>query len=426
MESIKRFVAFLLIVTVMAPVTLFGQENKDAEKKDEKKEEKKDELVLKPSRKVKFTTDEGTWMSLDVSPDGQTIVFDLLGDIYTMSVAGGDAKKIIGDMSFESQPKFSPDGKHIVFLSDRSGGENIWISKPDGSEPKAITKGRAMMFVSPNWTPDGQYIIATRSERGIGTYHPYMYSIDGGSGVSIGPPPTPPTPGQGNAQPQQINRMGLVASPDGRYIYYTQRNGAFEYNAKFPMWQVFRFDRRSGEISRVTNAQGSAMRPVLTPDGKQLVYATRFKTKTALKVRDLDRNQERWLINDVTRDDQESRATRDTYPGYAFMPDGKSLIVPVHGKIKRVDVSVDGGRNWRTARLETPVLSKALTRFNIDWVWDGKPAIIQSRAQDDTGFVQPTYQQLRKVRGTRSIYHNNAIQSWLVQENGEVKNVQLS
>ena len=96
------------------------------------------------------------------------------------------------------------------------------------------------------------------------------------------------------------------------------------------------------------------------------------------------------------------------------------------GKVKQVDVSVDGGRNWRTARLESPVLSKALTRFNLDWVWDGKPAIIQSRAMDDTGFVQPTYKQLRSVRGTRSIYHNNAIQSWLVQESGEVKNVQVS
>ena len=96
------------------------------------------------------------------------------------------------------------------------------------------------------------------------------------------------------------------------------------------------------------------------------------------------------------------------------------------GKIKRVDVSVDGGRNWRTARLETPVLSKALTRFNIDWIWQGKPAILQSRAIDESGYVQPTYQQLRAVRGTRSIYHNNAIQSWLIQENGEVKNVQLS
>lgn len=96
------------------------------------------------------------------------------------------------------------------------------------------------------------------------------------------------------------------------------------------------------------------------------------------------------------------------------------------GKVKRVDVSVDGGRNWRSARLESPVLSKCLTRFNLDWVWDGKPAIIQSRAVDDSGQVQPSYRQLRAVRGTRSIYHNNAVQSWLVQENGEVKNVQLS
>jgi sulfane dehydrogenase subunit SoxC len=96
------------------------------------------------------------------------------------------------------------------------------------------------------------------------------------------------------------------------------------------------------------------------------------------------------------------------------------------GKVTRVDVSVDGGRNWRTARLETPVLSKCLTRFNLDWVWDGKPALIQSRAMDETGYVQPTYRQLRAVRGTRSIYHNNSVQTWLVQESGEVKNVQLS
>ena len=95
-------------------------------------------------------------------------------------------------------------------------------------------------------------------------------------------------------------------------------------------------------------------------------------------------------------------------------------------KVKKVDVSVDGGRNWRTTRLESPVLSKCLTRFNLDWVWDGKPALIQSRAMDDTGYVQPNYRQTRAVRGVRSIYHNNSIQTWMVQESGEVKNVQLS
>jgi len=96
------------------------------------------------------------------------------------------------------------------------------------------------------------------------------------------------------------------------------------------------------------------------------------------------------------------------------------------GKVVRVDVSTDGGRNWRPAALQSPVLTKALTRFSLDWVWDGKPALVQSRAVDDTGYVQPSYAQLRKVRGSRSIYHNNAIQTWLVQESGEVKNVQLS
>ena len=96
------------------------------------------------------------------------------------------------------------------------------------------------------------------------------------------------------------------------------------------------------------------------------------------------------------------------------------------GKVKRVDVSVDGGRNWREARLEQPVMSKCLTRFNIDWVWNGEPALVQSRATDDSGHVQPTTAQLRAVRGTRSIYHNNSIQTWLVNASGEVANVQLS
>jgi sulfane dehydrogenase subunit SoxC len=95
------------------------------------------------------------------------------------------------------------------------------------------------------------------------------------------------------------------------------------------------------------------------------------------------------------------------------------------GKITRVDVSVDGGKNWRTAKLETPVLDKSLTRFNIDWVWDGKPVILQSRAVDSTGYVQPALAALREVRGTRSVYHNNAIQSWKIDTNGEVSNVQV-
>jgi Tol biopolymer transport system component/imidazolonepropionase-like amidohydrolase len=362
----RSFVAVLLTLIISMPLAVLAQGDK---KPDEKKEEKKvEELPLKPEGKVEFTTDEGTWMSLDVSPDGQTIVFDILGDIYTLPVAGGEAKRIIGGMAFESQPKFSPDGKKIAFLSDRSGSENVWICNPDGSDPKAITKGRNTMFVSPSWTPDGNYIIASKSDRGIGTYHTYMYHKEGGSGVSIGTPPPPPAqPGQPSPPGQQFNKMGAVASPDGRFIYYAQRVGSFSYNAQFPMWQIVRFDRETSETATITNSQGSAMRPVLSPDGKKLVYATRFETKTALRVRDLATNQERWLINGVTRDDQESRGTRDVFPGYVFLPDGKSLIVPIDGKIKRVDFATGQATNIPfTAKVEAEIGPRIHFDYRVD------------------------------------------------------------
>src|SRR5262245_61408333 len=349
----------------------------EEKKSDEKKDEKKEELFLKPEGKVSFTTDEGTWMSLDVSPDGQTIVFDLLGDIYTLPIAGGEAKRIVGDMSFEAQPKFSPDGKLIVFTSDRSGVEHLWTCKADGSDPKPITKGKAAgmtMFVSPSWTPDSNYIIASKSERGIGTFYVYLYHKEGGTGVSLGPPPPPPpTPGQQGPPPSPpLNKMGAVASPDGRFVYYAQRTGIFSYYMQFPAWQIVRFDRETSETSTITNAQGSAMRPVLSPDGKHLVYATRFQTRTALRVRDLETSEERWLLNNVTRDDQESRATRDTFPGYAFMPDGKSLIVPIDGKIKRVDFATCKATTIPfTAKVEMDIAS----RLHFDYRVDDSPSV---------------------------------------------------
>lgn len=345
-DPLRKLFALLFVCLMSLPLPLAAQdepkpEEKKEEKKDDKKDEKKSEpLPLKPARMVKFTTNEGTWMSLDVSPDGKTIIFDMLGDIYTMPVEGGTAKKLHGGMSFESQPKFSPDGAQIAFLTDRSGSENLWVMKSDGTEAKEITKGPKAMYVSPSWSEDGNYIVVSKSDQSIGAFHAFVYHKDGGSGVSVGPPP-PPLPGPGQPPPPTppANKMGAIFSPDGRYIYYAQRNGAFNYNATFPIWQIFRFDRDTSEISRITNAQGSAMRPVISPDGKNLVYATRFETRTALRVRNLETKQERWLINNVTRDDQESRATRDTYPGYDFTPDGLSLIVPVHGKVARIDIA---------------------------------------------------------------------------------------
>jgi sulfane dehydrogenase subunit SoxC len=96
------------------------------------------------------------------------------------------------------------------------------------------------------------------------------------------------------------------------------------------------------------------------------------------------------------------------------------------GAVRRVDVSIDGGRNWTTARLDGPALPLSLTRFYLDMEWDGREMMIQSRAMDDTGYVQPTKDELRKVRGLNSIYHNNGIQTWLVRSNGETENVEVS
>ena len=375
-DPLRKLFAILAMFFVSLPLPALAQdEKKEPEKKDEKKDEKKPEgLPMKPAETIKFTTNEGTWMSLDVSPDGKTIVFDMLGDIYTLPVEGGTATRIHGGMSFESQPKFSPDGQQIVFLSDRSGAENVWLMKGDGSDAKAVTKDTKAMWVSPNWTEDGNYIIVSKSDQSIGTFHPFMYHKDGGSGVSIGPAPPPlPGPGQqGPPPPPRTNYMGVVASPDGKFIYSAQRTGAFGYNVQFPVWQISRFDRDTGEVSRITNSQGSAMRPVISPDGKNMVYATRYETKTALRVRNLETNQERWLINNVTRDDQESRATRDTFPGYDFMPDGKTLIVPINGKIARVDFASGQATNIPfTVNVEAEVGP----RIHYDYRVDDSPTV---------------------------------------------------
>src|SRR5260370_20925315 len=162
--------------------------DKKKEQEKDKKEEKKDEkkgLPLKSDRKIEFTTDEGTWISLDVSPDGKTIVFELVGDIFTLSIEGGQAKLISGGMAFDSQPKVSPDGQWITFISDREGSENIWIMHPDGTGVKQVSKDPNNEFTSPSSAPDGKYIFVSKAQFGIGSSEIWMYHVDGGSGVQI-------------------------------------------------------------------------------------------------------------------------------------------------------------------------------------------------------------------------------------------------
>ena len=301
---------------------------------------KSDSLPLKPERSFRFDTDEGTWISLDVSPDGKTLVFELLGDLYSMPVTGGEARRITQGLPFDSQPRYSPDGKRIVFLSDRDGSENVWTCDPDGSKLKQVTRGKAALYASPVWTPDGDYVVVSRQEDPLGSnYHLWMFHQDGGSGIGL----TKADSGQrsvgrdGGGRPG-IDALGAAFGSDLRYIWYARHRGGFGYNLTFPQWQLATFDRETGKIVVQSDIYGSSMRPVLSRDGRWLVYATRYDAETGLRLRDLANGSERWLRYPVQRDDQESRFTRDLMPGSAFTPDSKALITSYGGRIWRVEV----------------------------------------------------------------------------------------
>lgn len=286
-------------------------------------------LSLRTARTHRFTATEGTWLSLDVSPDGRTIVFDLLGDLYSLPIEGGKATRLTSGMAYDVQPRFSPDGKRIVYVSDRSGGDNVWIMSLDGKDTLQVTKGNNNLYVSPEWTPDGQYVVASRSGGLGGAAKLWMYHVDGGNGVALSATPAPPA---------ALKMMGAAYGKDPRYLWFAARTGDWQYNALGPQYQIYTWDRENGRTAQMTTRFGSAFRPALSPDGKYLVYATRFETQTGLRLRDLSTNDEKWLAFPVQRDETESRAPMDAYPGYSFTPDSRAVVVSYGGGIWRVPV----------------------------------------------------------------------------------------
>ncbi len=300
-------------------------------------------LTLKPTRTIEFPTDEGTWMSVDVSPDGKVIVFDLLGHLYTLGVEGGTAKAITSGMSFNSQPRYSPDGKHIVFVSDRSGADNLWIADADGSNARALSSEEHAMFTSPVWTPDGQYILVSRKKPHFykATFELWEYDLNGGSGVQI----TKSNVNDTTPPERWRNALGVSPSPDGRYVYYAEKSGYFSENVKFPLWQIARRDLRTGEEDVITDEAGSAFRPQLSPNGKELIYATRYDSRTGLRLRNLVTGEDRWLKYPVQHDDQESYfSSRDLLPGYAFFPGGNEIVLSYGGKLHRLNLETKEDR----------------------------------------------------------------------------------
>jgi len=289
-----------------------------------------------PYREVSFTVTEGTWMNLDVSPDGTEIVFDLLGDIYTLPITGGKATPLRTGLPFEVQPRYSPDGKKILFTSDAGGGDNIWIMDRNGSNARQVTKETFRLLNNAAWTPDGQYIVARKhftSGRSLGAGEIWMYHTSGGNGLQL--------TARKNDQ-QDVNEP--TVSPDGRYVYFSEDmypGGMFQYN-KDPNNQIFairRFDRQKGTIENVTGGPGGAVRPQLSNDGRMLAFVRRVRTRSVLYLRNLQTGEE-WPVNEnLSKDQQEAWTIFGSFTGFDWTPDDRHIIIWSNGRINRVDVS---------------------------------------------------------------------------------------
>jgi len=321
--------SLLVILFSFSTVTLFAQD----------KEKEKSWDVSNPEgnwdfKELNISTTEGTWMNLDVSPDGKFIVFDMLGDIYKMDINGGKATVLREGLAFEVQPRFSPDGSKISFTSDAGGGDNIWTMNADGSDAKQITKEDFRLLNNAIWTPDGNYLIARKhftSGRSLGAGEMWMYHKTGGSGIQLTK--------RKNDQ-QDVNEPNL--SPDGKYLYYSEDvypGGFFQYN-KDPNSQIYvinRYDMGTGEIERLTGGPGGAARPQISRDGKTLAFIKRVRTKTVLYLHDLQTGEEWPIYDQLNKDQQEAWAIFGVYTNFSWMPNNEDIIIWSGGKINKIN-----------------------------------------------------------------------------------------
>jgi len=282
-----------------------------------------------------FTTDEGTWMNLDVSPDGKTIVFDMLGDIYTIPISGGKATALRTGIPFELQPRFSPDGTKISFTSDAGGGDNIWVMDANGANAKQVTKESFRLLNNAAWTPDGNFLVARKhfsSQRSLGAGEMWQYHVTGGSGFQLTK--------RKNDQ-QDVNEPFI--SPDGKHMYYSEDvypGGFFQYN-KNPNQQIYvikRYDFENGKTQTITGGPGGAARPTISPDGKKLAFIKRVRTKTVLFIHDLETGEEWPLYDGLNKDQQEAWAIFGIYPNFSWMPNNADIVFWSGGKIHKVNV----------------------------------------------------------------------------------------
>ncbi|GAA4004237.1 amidohydrolase family protein [Sphingomonas humi] len=295
-------------------------------------------------RKVKLDTTEGTWMNVDVSPDGSRIAFDMLGDIYVMPIGGGTPTRIAEGLSYEQQPRWSPDGTRLAFVSDRGGGDNIWIMNADGSAKRQLTKEDFRLLNQPSWSPDGRYIVAKKhftTTRSLGTGEVWLYHVDGGSGVQL----------VKRVNDKWQKELGEPTfAPDGKHVYFTRNvtpGGTFQYaqDSNKALFAIESYEIDTGETLRVTGGNGGAVRPNPSPDGKYLAFVRRERAQSKLYVRDLASGNERKLYDLPDQDMQETWAVTGVYPNMDWTADSREIVLWTGGKIRRLSVADGSARD---------------------------------------------------------------------------------
>jgi imidazolonepropionase-like amidohydrolase/Tol biopolymer transport system component len=325
----QKLMVFFLTLSLAASVCAMPRQEQKQEKKPDPWDVEGDHG---PTTLVEFDTDEGTWMSCDVSPDGRTILFDLLGDIYKMAISGGRAEVLSSGASWECQPRFSPDGKLVAFTSDRDGGDNIWVMDVDGKNRRPVTKETYRLVNSPDWTIDGQYLLARKhftNTRSAGAGEVWMYHVNGGgTGIQLTEKPN-----------WTANAGEPVMDPKGRFIYFVQTS-AFDYNKNVydGIYWIERYDTTNGRRAEFVRGSGGAIRPAVSPDGKYLSFIRRVGLKTVLFLREIESGREWPIYDKLARDQQETWALFGTYPGYSWTPDARSIIIAAQGKFVRVNI----------------------------------------------------------------------------------------
>lgn len=296
-----------------------------------------------PSSNLTFDTTEGTWMNVDVSPNGHDIVFDLLGDIYTMPIGGSGsqpARRLLGGLAFEMQPRFSPDGSRIAFTSDRDGLWNIWTMKADGTDLRQVSSEKQWFVNSPAWSADGQAIFARRhfvSTRSLGAGEIWMYHPAGSSGIQLT-----------RKENFQKDTGEPAASPDGKYVYYSKDitpGSQFEYD-KDPYGTIFAILRHSlenGEEQTFISRPGGSITPRPSPNGRSLAFIRRVRAKSVLFVKNLENGEETPVFDHLDRDLQEAWSVQGVYPQYSWTPDSAHIVIWGEGKIWNVDVPAKQG-----------------------------------------------------------------------------------